>query len=320
MIVVTGAAGFIGSCLISKLNEEKLGDIIAVDDFSDRIKLKNLEGKKIVKFADRSEFIKNPSYFGKAEFIFHIGARTDTAEFDTKILNTLNTEYSKSLWNYCTLNQIPFIYASSAATYGIGEFGFDDDIELLSKLKPMNPYGQSKHDFDIWAFSQKKQPPFWSGFKFFNVYGPNEYHKGRMASVVLHGTRQIKETGKIRLFKSYREDYKDGEQKRDFIYIKDLLEVLIYFYKNRKNSSIYNLGTGKSHTWNQLANAIFKSLNMTKNIEYIDMPIDIKDKYQYCTEANIEKLGKSGFHCNFTQFDVAVDDYVNNYINKGSYF
>lgn len=320
MIVVTGAAGFIGSCLIRKINEDKLGDILAVDDFSDKNKLKNLEGKMIKQFTDRNEFIKNPSIVGKPDFIFHIGARTDTAEFNYEVLNNLNTLYTQKLWNYCVEHQVPLIYASSAATYGLGEYGIDDDIKLLKYLKPLNPYGQSKHDFDLWAVKQSKKPPFWAGFKFFNVYGPNEYHKNRMASVVIHGTKQIKETGIIRLFKSYRNDYKDGEQKRDFIYVKDLLDVLIFFYKNRPECSIYNLGTGKAHTWNQLASAIFKALEMPENIEYIDMPADIKDKYQYCTEAKIDKLVKAGYNKSFTAFDDAVGNYIKNYIIKGLYY
>lgn len=320
MIVVTGAAGFIGSCLTGKILEEKLGDVIAVDDFSDKNKLKNLENKNIKAFADLNEFILNPEKNGKPKFVFHIGAITDTAEFDVKLLNEKNTDYSKKLWNFCTENQIPLIYASSAATYGMGEMGFDDNPDLLKKLKPMNPYGQSKQDFDIWATEQKEHPPFWAGFKFFNVFGPNEYHKGRMASVVFHGTKQIRETGKIRLFKSYNPEYGDGEQKRDFIYIKDLLDVLIFMYKTPCENSVYNLGTGTAHTWNQLAKAIFKTLKIPEIIEYIDMPADIKDKYQYFTEAKMERLRKAGYNKPFSAFDDAVADYVNNYLIHQNYY
>ncbi|NUM32322.1 MAG: ADP-glyceromanno-heptose 6-epimerase [Bacteroidetes bacterium] len=320
MIVVTGAAGFIGSCLISKILDENLGEVIAVDDFSDKNKLKNLEGKKIKAFADLHNFIKNPLIYGCPKFVFHIGAITDTAEFDVKLLKEQNTEYSKKLWNFCSSNQIPFIYASSAATYGMGEIGFDDNQKLLPNLKPMNPYGQSKQDFDIWAIEQNEKPPFWAGFKFFNVFGPNEYHKGRMASVVYHGTKQIIETGKIRLFKSYKPEYNDGEQKRDFIYIKDVLNVLIFMFKKQTVSSIYNLGTGKAHSWNELAKAIFKALNIAENIEYIDMPADIKEKYQYYTEANMQKLNQAGYNLPFTPFDEAINDYVNNYLKQGKYY
>ncbi|MFM9944202.1 MAG: ADP-glyceromanno-heptose 6-epimerase [Bacteroidia bacterium] len=320
MIVVTGAAGFIGSCLVKKLNIEGLGPVLAVDDFSAIEKNKNLEEKDIYKQVDRFEFIQNPGQWGKPEFIFHIGARTDTTEFDKNLLYKLNTGYTTQLWNYCTENKVPLIYASSAATYGLGENGFADDHKLLSKLKPLNPYGQSKHDFDIWAVEQTETPPFWAGLKFFNVFGPNEYHKGRMASVVMHGSTQIRKNGFIKLFRSHLPEYKDGEQVRDFVYVKDVLDVMLYLYKIKPESAIYNLGTGHARNWNDLATAIFKALNKPVNIEYIDIPEDIREKYQYYTEAKMRKLINTGYDKPFTSLEAAVDDYINSYLVMGSYY
>jgi ADP-L-glycero-D-manno-heptose 6-epimerase len=320
MIVVTGAAGFIGSCLIKRLNTEGFGPLLAVDDFKDAAKNKNLEGKAIYMQIDRFEFIKNPGQFGKLDFVFHIGARTDTTEFDTQLLHTLNTEYTTQLWNYCTQNQVPFVYASSAATYGLAENGFDDNHDEIPNLKPLNPYGQSKQDFDIWALKQTQAPPFWAGLKFFNVFGPNEYHKGRMASVVMHGTSQIKEHGFIKLFRSHIPEFRDGEQVRDFIYVMDVLDVMLYLYKTRPASAIYNLGTGQARSWNDLAKAIFKALKKPVNIEYIDIPEDIREKYQYYTEAKMQKLIKTGYDKPFTTLEEAVDDYINNYLLNGAYY
>jgi ADP-L-glycero-D-manno-heptose 6-epimerase len=320
MIIVTGAAGFIGSCLVKKLNESGLGPIIAVDDFSNPEKNLNLANKTVFKQVERFEFIANPGAFGKPEFIFHIGARTDTTEFDTDLLKKLNTNYTIQLWKYAAANEIPFIYASSAATYGLGDYSFEDDQSLLHTLKPLNPYGQSKHDFDLWAVEQTQTPPFWAGLKFFNVFGPNEYHKGRMASVVMHGTAQIREHNSIKLFRSHRPDYKDGEQVRDFIYVKDVLDVLMYLYHNRPKSAIYNLGTGQARSWNDLAKAIFAALNKPVDIQYIDIPADIRDKYQYFTEANMQKLIKTGYNKAFTSLEDAVADYIHNYLLTRSFY
>jgi len=320
MIIVTGAAGFIGSCLVKRLEMEGLGPVIAVDDFSDLSKSKNLESKAIHLKIDRDEFINNPGNYGKIDFVFHIGARTDTTEFDTKLLHTLNTDYSMKLWNYCTKFSIPMIYASSAATYGMGELGFSDDHALIPSLKPLNPYGQSKQDFDVWVLEQKETPPFWCGLKFFNVFGPNEYHKGRMASMVMHGTNQILANNSIKLFKSHRPDYQDGEQLRDFIYVKDLLDVLIFLYRNKPQNAIYNLGTGKARSWNDLANAIFSSLNKTPVIEYIDIPQDIRNTYQYYTEADMRKLVNTGYNKQFTSLEDAVNDYINTYLIHRQYY
>ena len=257
---------------------------------------------------------------GKPDFIFHIGARTDTTEFDKDLLYKLKTDYTTKIWKYCTENEVQFIYASSAATYGLGENGFDDNHELLPKLKPLNPYGQSKHDFDTWAVQQKETPPFWAGLKFFNVFGPNEYHKGRMASVVMHGTNQIIKNGSIKLFRSHRPDYKDGEQVRDFIYVKDVLDVILYLYRNKPANAIYNLGTGEARNWNDLANAIFAALNKSVNIEYIDIPEDIREKYQYYTEANMQKLRATGYTKSFTSLENAAFDYITNYLLTRSYY
>ncbi|WP_448530517.1 ADP-glyceromanno-heptose 6-epimerase [Raineya sp.] len=315
MIVVTGAAGFIGSCLIRKLNEENFNAIVAVDDFSKTEKLKNLEGKQLKEKVERSHFFEWLAENQKeVEFIFHLGARTDTTEFDVNIFNELNLEYSKKVWQACVEHNIPLVYASSAATYGLGEFGYDDDESKIKLLKPLNPYGQSKQDFDIWALAQAQKPFFWAGLKFFNVYGPNEYHKGRMASVVFHAFRQIQETGTVTLFRSHNPDFLDGQQKRDFIYVKDVTEVCMFLMKNRKNSGIYNLGTGKARTFLDLAKNTFKAMGKEPQIKFIDTPLDIRDKYQYFTEANMRKLKSVGYLKPFTSLEEGIKDYVQNFL------
>ncbi len=317
MIIVTGAAGFIGSYLIQRLNQENFNAIIAVDKFDNAEKNKNLIGSKIKERVDRDHFItwldKN---YETVEFIFHIGARTDTAEFDTALLNKLNTQYTKDIWVRCCKYQIPLVYASSAATYGLGEMGYTDDESLIPQLKPLNPYGQSKQDFDVWALKQKEKPFFWVGLKFFNVYGPNEYHKNRMASVIWHAYNQITKTGKMKLFKSHNPNFRDGEQMRDFVYVKDVADVCLFFMHNRKNSGIYNLGSGKARTFVDLTKAVFRALNKPENIEFIDTPVDIRDKYQYFTEANMEKLKKIGYSTSFTTLEDGVNDYVKNYLSS----
>ena len=315
MIIVTGAAGFIGSYLIQRLNQDNFNAIIAVDKFDNEEKNKNLVGSKIKERIDRDVFLswldKN---YETVEFIFHIGARTDTAEFDTALLHKLNTQYTKDIWTRCCKYQIPLVYASSAATYGLGEMGYDDNEQQISKLKPLNPYGQSKQDFDVWALGQKEKPFFWVGLKFFNVYGPNEYHKGRMASVIWHAYNQIKKTGKMKLFKSHNPEYKDGEQMRDFVYVKDVVEVCMFLMHHRKNSGIYNLGSGKARTFLDLTKAVFKALNKPEDIEFIETPADIRDKYQYFTEANMEKLRMIGYSTAFSSLETGVKDYVKNYL------
>ncbi len=322
MIIVTGAAGFIGSCLIKRLNQENFTTIIAVDEFSHTEKNKNLDGAVIQERVDRKDFLKwLDSNYELVEFIFHIGARTDTTEFDTKIFDELNLNYTKSIWTRCVQYQIPLVYASSAATYGLGELGYDDNEKEIPKLKPLNPYGQSKQDFDVWALKQKDKPFFWAGLKFFNVYGPNEYHKGRMASVIWHAFNQINKTENMRLFRSHHPDFKDGEQMRDFVYVKDLIEVCVFLMHHRKDSGIYNLGSGKARTFVDLTRSVFKALDKSESIDFIDTPADIRDKYQYFTEANMAKLKSIGYSKPFHSLEEGTEDYVKNYLMKGlSYY
>lgn len=316
MIIVTGAAGFIGSCLIKRLNENNFNAIVAVDKFDNIEKNKNLVGLKIQEKIDRDLFFlwldKN---YELVEFIFHIGARTDTTEFDTQLLSKLNTEYTKAIWKACCQYQIPLVYASSAATYGLGEIGHDDNEETIPQLKPLNPYGDSKQAFDVWALQQKEKPFFWAGLKFFNVYGPNEYHKGRMASVIWHAYNQIQKTGKMKLFKSHHSDYKDGEQMRDFVYVKDVTEVCMFLMHHRKDSGIYNLGSGTARSFNDLAKAVFTALNKPVDIEYVDTPLDIRDKYQYFTEAKMGKLRSIGYRKKFYSIEEGILDYTSLLLN-----
>ena len=318
-IVITGAAGFIGSCLVSFLNQKGREDLILVDDFGRPDKQANLSGKHYSRLIDRNEFLQ-PACFEGVEVVFHMGARTDTTEFDTRIFDELNESYSREIWNFCAQLEIPLIYASSAATYGDGEQGFMDDEFALPTLQPLNPYGQSKHNFDLWARAQEVQPPFWCGLKFFNVFGPNEYHKGRMASVVLHAYRQIKETGELKLFQSHKSDYAHGEQKRDFIYVKDLLNLMWFWYRNQQDSGIYNAGTGQAGTFNTLAHAIFEAMDLPARIQYIPTPEDIRDTYQYFTEADMHRTLEVGYTDGFTELDEAVRDYVRNYLQKDAYY
>jgi len=320
MIIVTGALGFIGSALLGELEARGYGELVAVDNFDDAYKFSNLDGKKIKERIDRTVFCEWLSLnASKVQFVFHIGARTRTNEFDWNVLNDLNVNYSKQLWQICSQESIPLIYASSAATYGNGGNGFSDDPANIKQLKPMNPYGESKQLFDLWMMEQENTPPFWAGFKFFNVFGPNEYHKGRMASVVFHAFNQIKESGSVNLFKSYNSEYADGEQRRDFVYIKDVLNVLIYHMETRKKSGLYNLGSGKSHTFLELATGVFKALNLESNLNYIDMPEDIRDNYQYFTQADDLRLVESGYSKGFTPFEDAIADYVTNYLVPHKY-
>jgi ADP-L-glycero-D-manno-heptose 6-epimerase len=320
MIIVTGAAGFIGSCLISKLNEENFNFIIAVDDFSKTDKLPNLEGKKIQERVERDVFFDwlDENYY-EVEFLFHIGARTDTTEFDYTIFDELNVEYSKKIWQKCIDYQIPLVYASSAATYGLGELGYDDNESLIPQLKPLNPYGESKNDFDIWALQQEKKPFFWAGLKFFNVYGPNEFHKGRMASVIFHAFNQIKATNQMRLFRSHHPDFKDGEQMRDFVYVKDVVNVCLFLMHHRRNSGIYNLGSGKARTFLDLANNTFEAIGVASQISFVDTPQDIRDKYQYFTQANMNKLRSIGYDKAFHTLEEGIKDYVQNYLIPNEY-
>lgn len=321
MIIVTGAAGFIGSVLVGKLNSLDKSNLILVDDFSNVEKNKNLYDKQFTQQIDRSEFIE--WFMKNAESVsefYHIGARTDTTEFNVEIFNELNLNYTKDLWNICAENSIPFVYASSAATYGMGEFGFEDNHDIIDDLVPLNPYGESKNDFDKWALKQKSHPPFWAGFKFFNVYGPNEFHKSRMASVIFHAVNQISVTNGMKLFKSHNPKYKDGEQLRDFVYVKDVIEVLAFMMDRKKQSGIYNLGSGKARTFKDLVEATFSAMNIKSNISYIATPIDLRDKYQYFTEADMQKLKTVGYKKSFTNLEDGVKDYVQNYLIEKKYY
>jgi ADP-L-glycero-D-manno-heptose 6-epimerase len=325
-IVITGAAGFIGSCLTGFLNAKGYTRLILVDEFTEPEKLKNLEGKQFQAKVEREQFFdwlteQQPAI----DFIFHIGARTDTTEFDYAVHEHLNVEYSKKIWSYCTAHNIPVVYASSAATYGSGEQGYNDDHAVVYLLKPLNPYGVSKNEFDKWALQQKDHPPFWAGLKFFNVYGPNEYHKGRMASVIWHSFNQINSQGKVKLFKSHKEGFKDGQQLRDFVYVKDVLKICYWLMEQYEKASaaangLYNLGTGKARSFADLATSTFRGLDKEPVIEFIDMPEDIRDKYQYFTEANMQKLKDAGYSDEFYSLEEGVDDYVRNYLAKGKYY
>lgn len=321
MIVVTGAAGFIGSVMTGKLNREKFIDLVLVDDFSRKDKIPNHSDRKYTDKVDRNDFFRwldiNQRF---VQFIIHLGARTNTAEFDKNVFNRLNYEYSVKVWEACVKYGLPLIYASSAATYGDGSQGYDDDERLVPLLKALNPYGESKNEFDKWALVQPRKPFFWAGIKFFNVFGPNEYHKGRMASVVFHTYKQISTTGKMRLFRSHRPEFKDGEQKRDFIYVLDAVEVIFNMMKTRKFPGIYNLGTGHARTFIDLTTSVFRSMNLKPDIEYIDTPEDIKDKYQYFTEAKTDKLRQAGYSLDFTPLEKAIEDYVKNYLIPGRYY
>ncbi|HEY3386942.1 MAG TPA: ADP-glyceromanno-heptose 6-epimerase, partial [Saprospiraceae bacterium] len=311
MIVVTGAIGFIGSAFVSYLNQLGYTDIIVVDDFYQWKKEKNLKGRRVHDWVHRDLFI---NYFEKLasqiDVVFHLGARTDTVSDDIEIFNTLNLQYSKDIWRICTANAIPLVYASSAATYGDGQYGFSDDHELVKKLKPLNAYAVSKQDFDLWVLEQKQTPPQWYGLKFFNVYGPNEYHKGRMASVIFHAWHQIRESGSLKLFKSHRADYKDGGQERDFIYVKDVLQMVWNIHKQKPASGLYNVGTGKARTFEDLGKATFTAMGLEPNIVYIDMPADLREKYQYFTEADMTKWKSAGLPLPATSLEEGVTDYV----------
>lgn len=320
MIIITGSAGFIGSVVVNCLNQNGKNDLILVDDFSKKNKERNYINSNYSQLINRDIFIDwLKENHNEVDFIVHLGARTDTTEFDWSVFESLNVNYTKSLFSLCSDYSIPLIYASSAATYGNGEFGYIDNHDIVYKLQPLNPYGKSKNEVDKWVLQQEKQPPFWAGLKFFNVYGPNEYHKGRMASVIFHSFNQIKETGKVKLFRSHRPDYKDGEQLRDFIYVKDIASVIIFmiekFQQNKPiESGLYNLGTGKARSFYDLAANTFRAMNKEVNIEFVDIPCDIRDKYQYYTEADITKLRSAGYDKDFTSLEDGVYDYVKNFL------
>lgn len=318
MIVVTGAAGFIGSCVAKYLHEQGRDDIVLVDDFSNQNKLANLTTIESLEKINRDEFF-DWVIDKSIDSIIHLGARTDTTEFDYSIFQRLNVDYSKRIWHLAAERSIPLVYASSAATYGAGELGYRDDHEIVSDLKPLNPYGKSKNVFDQWVLDNDSLP-HWYGLKFFNVYGPNEYHKGRMASVVYHAFNQIKATGGMKLFKAHNSAYADGEQLRDFIYVKDICRVIAFLIDRLPNSGIYNLGSGKARTFLDLTNAVFNAMDLDPKISFIDTPVDIRDTYQYYTQADMTKLASAGYSESFQELEHGVNDYVMNYLGQSRYF
>lgn len=323
-ILVTGAAGFIASCMVQHLNDLGYEQLYLVDDFGVEEKRKNWEQKKFLAIIERTGLFEwLDEHKPGIDIVIHLGARTDTTEFDYAVHETLNLAYSKQIWNYCVNKNIPLIYASSAATYGNGENGYKDDHSLVEQLEPLNPYGISKNEFDKWALLQSDQPPFWTGLKFFNVYGPNESHKHRMASVIWHSFNQIQSAGFVKLFKSHHPAYKDGEQLRDFIYVKDVIAVIAWMVQlmtekkwDAANNGLYNLGTGQARTFTDLVKATFAGMDLEPNIEFIDMPEDIRDKYQYFTEADMKKLKLAGYSAPFYSLEAGVDDYVRNYLRQ----
>lgn len=316
MIIVTGGAGFIGSCVVRSLNDAGREDILVVDNIAETDKWMNLINKKYIKYVHKSKFIEVLPTYNNVEAIIHMGAQSATTERNFDYLWENNFEYTKTLWNYCAEKQISFIYASSAATYGNGELGFDDTMDI-NQLRPLNGYGYSKQLFDQWVEHQADTfPAQYVGLKFFNVYGPNEYFKASMASMIFHGYRQIIETGKIKLFKSCNPNYSDGGQLRDFIYVKDICNVIHWLLQNKKINGLFNVGTGRAQSFAELAEATFSALGINTNIEYIDMPEKLRNKYQYYTQAEMNKLKTSGYPYTFLNLEDGVKDYVQNYLSK----
>ncbi len=315
-IVITGVGGFIASNLFVEFKQKHNREhIMLSDDFANPQKNNYVVETYLHERIHRNIlFLWLKQHAASTSFIFHLGARTDTTEFDKTVFDELNLQYSKNIWKFCAEKNIPLIYASSAATYGDGKLGYDDSHKLVENLKPLNPYGESKNEFDKWALSQSQKPPYWYGLKFFNVYGPNEYHKGRMASVVYHAFNQIKSTRRMKLFRSHHPDFKDGEQKRDFIYVRDVIKAILFLFNNKPESGIYNIGTGKARSFNDLVKCTFQAMGIPENIQYIDTPEDIRDKYQYFTEAKIDKLRNAGYKEEFTSLEDGIKDYVQNYL------
>ncbi|MBL0743052.1 ADP-glyceromanno-heptose 6-epimerase [Chryseolinea lacunae] len=312
MIVVTGALGFIGSVLARKLRG---AEIVAVDNFHDEERKNRLRDVPNLTRVDRRHFLAwLDKHHAAVDFIFHLGARTDTIEFDRELLRALNTDYTKAIWQRCVRYDLPLVYASSAATYGAGTLGFNDDEDHLDSLTPLNPYGDSKHHFDTWALKQEQRPPFWAGLKFFNVFGPNENHKGRMASVIWHAYHQINTTHKIQLFRSYNSQFENGRQERDFIYVEDIVDVCLHMAHHRPASGIYNVGSGKARSFCDLAQALFRVCGKPEAIEFIDMPEKMRHTYQYFTRANVDKLRNAGYTREFYTLEDGIADYVDNYL------
>jgi ADP-L-glycero-D-manno-heptose 6-epimerase len=325
MKIITGGSGFIGSAICWRLNTLGFVDIIIVDSDIEGTKQRNLEKLKYLEFIDKQTFItklSNGIFSGKVDTLYHMGACTSTTENDMDYLTKNNYEYSKTLGEWCLRNNIRYIYASSAATYGAGELGFDDDEKLIPKLKPLNKYGLSKQMFDMWVLENNLQSKF-AGLKYFNVFGPNENHKDDMRSMVNKAYSQINNTGKLKLFKSESKEYQDGEQKRDFIYVKDAVEMTIFFDVTnpvgKSKTGIYNIGSGRASSWNELAYAIFKAMNKEPKIEYVDMPDNLKEQYQYYSKANLSKLLEAGYKNNITSLEESVRDYVVNYLAEDEY-
>lgn len=314
MIIVTGGAGFIGSCVVRSLNEAGCSDIVIVDNISETDKWMNMRNKKYIKYVHKSKFLEELPTYENVEAIVHMGAQSSTTERDFDYLWENNFEYTKALWNYCAEKHISFIYASSAATYGDGSLGFNDRMDI-DQLLPLNGYGYSKQLFDQWVKHQAKTfPAQYCGLKFFNVYGPNEYFKGSMASMVFHGFNQIKETGKVKLFKSCNPNYKDGGQLRDFVYVKDICKVIMWLLVNKHVSGLFNVGTGRAQSFAELAEATFHALDLEPNIEYIDMPEKLRGKYQYYTKAEMSRLYDAGYPYHFADVENGVRDYVQSHL------
>lgn len=323
MYLLTGAAGFIGSSLLAHLNANGINDIIIVDDFVNYAnKLPNLADKQFLQQIERETlFSRWDEEQWPLKGVFHLGARTDTTETDKDLFDHLNYNYSQEVWTRCADQDIPLIYASSGATYGLGEHGYVDLDALATKLTPLNEYGRSKNNFDIWALEQPAAPSHWYGLKFFNVYGPNENHKGRMASVVWHTFQQVQKTGAMKLFRSHREDVANGHQSRDFIYVKDLVKVNHWLMDTLPTpNGLYNLGTGIARPFLDLATATFRAMDKEPDISFIDTPADIRDKYQYFTEADMSKLRSAGYDAPFASLEEGINDYVKHYLIPGKYW
>ena len=316
MYVVTGGAGFIGSALVWKLNQQGVSDVLIVDDLGQGEKWKNLVNLRYADYLHKAVFLQllEQGKLGpEVKAVLHMGACSSTTETDAEYLMENNYRYTQILARFCLRHDIRFIYASSAATYGDGSQGFDDDPAAMAGLKPLNMYGYSKQLFDLWALRTGMSSKM-VGLKFFNVFGPNEYHKGDMMSVICKAFRQIGETGRLRLFKSHRPEYADGEQRRDFVYIKDCLDVVWWLLENRSVNGIFNLGRGEAKSWNELARAVFAAMDRPMDIEYIDMPESIREKYQYYTKAGMERLRSLGCPAAFGSLEDGVADYVRNYL------
>ena len=322
MIVITGGAGMIGSMIAWHLNTVlDRDDLVIADRFSQPDQWQNLCHRRYANYLDKDELLPWLENTGeRIDAVIHMGAISATTERDFNKLVQDNIRYSQQLWQWCAEHEVPFLYASSAATYGDGSHGYDDNEAHLDELRPLNGYGYSKQFFDQWALRQAREkrpvPPQWCGFKFFNVYGPNEYHKERMASVALHSFNQFRELGTVKLFKSNLPEYADGMQLRDFVYVKDAAAIVAYFLDNQRKSGIYNVGTGQARAFKDLAMSVMNSMGKKPSITYIDMPQDLQGRYQYFTEANIAKLRAAGYARPFQSMEDGVSDYVQNYLLK----